>query len=187
MFARDTSLWTDDVGVVDSTVRRAPPRSSSPPPGRRCTDSGWAENGRTPPATVRCTYLMPCVGFAMKPYIPQIPGLDQDTFEGRWHHTALWPQEGLDFTGKRVAVIGTGASGRARAKSAVRGLTCGYGGRRPELCLLRYHCALHLHGGHWTPAEVRAISRSVRRRDGPGSTPDRTLLTPASAQVNRPV
>jgi lactate dehydrogenase-like 2-hydroxyacid dehydrogenase len=101
---------------------------------------------------------MPCVGFAMKPYIPQIPGLDQDTFEGRWHHTALWPQEGLDFTGKRVAVIGTGASGRARAKSAVRGLTCGYGGRRPELCLLRYHCALHLHGGHWTPARAEAKS-----------------------------
>jgi cation diffusion facilitator CzcD-associated flavoprotein CzcO len=37
-------------------------------------------------------------------------GHGQDV-EGRWHHAALWPQEGLDFTGKRVAVIGTGASG----------------------------------------------------------------------------
>ena len=66
-----------------------------------------ASDGRT----MRCTYLVACLGFASKPYLPQIPGLAQDTFEGRWHHTALWPQEGLDFTGRRVAVIGTGASG----------------------------------------------------------------------------
>lgn len=59
--------------------------------------------------TARCTYLVPCLGFASKPYIPSFPGVD--TFSGTWHHTALWPQEGLDFTGKRVAVIGTGASG----------------------------------------------------------------------------
>ena len=70
--------------------------------------------------TVRCTYLVPCLGFASKPYIPPIPGLDQDTFEGRWHHTALWPQEGLDFTGQRVAVIGTGASGVQVVQEAAR-------------------------------------------------------------------
>ena len=61
--------------------------------------------------TVRCNYFVPCLGFASKPYIPPIPGLDQDVFEGRLHHTGLWPQEGLDFTDKRIAVIGTGASG----------------------------------------------------------------------------
>lgn len=59
--------------------------------------------------TVRCSYLVPCLGFASKPFTPSIPGLD--AFTGTRHHTALWPQEGLDFTGKRVAVIGTGASG----------------------------------------------------------------------------
>ena len=41
--------------------------------------------------------------------------------EGRWHHTALWPQEGLDFTGKRVAVIGTGASGVQVVQEAAHG------------------------------------------------------------------
>jgi cation diffusion facilitator CzcD-associated flavoprotein CzcO len=69
---------------------------------------------------VRCTYLVPCLGFASKPYVPQIPGLAQDDFEGRWHHTALWPQEGVNFAGKRVAVIGTGASGVQVVQEAAR-------------------------------------------------------------------
>ncbi|MBO0676672.1 NAD(P)/FAD-dependent oxidoreductase [Mycolicibacterium sp. S2-37] len=40
---------------------------------------------------------------------PQFPGLD--TFAGAIYHTADWPHEDVDFTGKRVAVIGTGSSG----------------------------------------------------------------------------
>ena len=31
-------------------------------------------------------------------------------FTGDWYHTGNWPHEGVDFTGKRVAVIGTGSS-----------------------------------------------------------------------------
>ena len=41
--------------------------------------------------------------------IPPFPGLD--TFAGEVYHTAAWPRETVDFTGKRVAVIGTGSSG----------------------------------------------------------------------------
>lgn len=40
---------------------------------------------------------------------PRFPGLD--TFAGDIYHTADWPHEDVDFTGKRVAVIGTGSSG----------------------------------------------------------------------------
>lgn len=40
---------------------------------------------------------------------PDIPGLD--TFAGEVYHTAHWPADGVDFTGTRVAVIGTGSSG----------------------------------------------------------------------------
>jgi cation diffusion facilitator CzcD-associated flavoprotein CzcO len=60
-------------------------------------------------STVLTRFLLLCTGFAAKPYLPELPGLAD--FRGTWHHTALWPQEGLDFTGKRVGVIGTGASG----------------------------------------------------------------------------
>nr|WP_253900447.1 NAD(P)/FAD-dependent oxidoreductase [Mycobacterium asiaticum] len=41
--------------------------------------------------------------------IPDFSGLDM--FEGEILHTARWPHEPVDFTGKRVAVIGTGSSG----------------------------------------------------------------------------
>ena len=40
---------------------------------------------------------------------PNFTGLD--TFAGEIHHTAAWPHDPVDFTGKRVAVIGTGSSG----------------------------------------------------------------------------
>jgi cyclohexanone monooxygenase len=58
---------------------------------------------------VSARFLIMCTGFAAKPYIPQIAGLED--FAGERHHTARWPQDGLDLAGKRVAVIGTGASG----------------------------------------------------------------------------
>ena len=40
---------------------------------------------------------------------PELPGLDQ--FRGKWYHTGFWPHERVDFTGQKVAVIGTGSSG----------------------------------------------------------------------------
>ena len=43
------------------------------------------------------------------PRKPNFPGLDN--FKGQWYHTGLWPKEGVDFSGKRVGVIGTGSSG----------------------------------------------------------------------------
>ncbi len=39
---------------------------------------------------------------------PNFKGLD--TFTGSWYHTGQWPHEGVDFTGLRVGVIGTGSS-----------------------------------------------------------------------------
>ncbi len=58
---------------------------------------------------IRARYLVACTGFASKAYVPDFPGLDR--FAGPCHHTAHWPQQGLDLSGKRVGVIGTGASG----------------------------------------------------------------------------
>ena len=61
-------------------------------------------------------YFVLCTGFGSKPYVPDLPGLSD--FAGERHHTALWPQQGLDMAGKRVGVIGTGASGVQVAQEA---------------------------------------------------------------------
>ena len=61
-------------------------------------------------------YFVLCTGLGSKPYIPDLPGLSD--FAGERHHTARWPQQGLDMAGKRVGIIGTGASGVQVAQEA---------------------------------------------------------------------
>jgi 4-hydroxyacetophenone monooxygenase len=56
----------------------------------------------------RFNAIICCVGFLSRPQMPQIRGME--AFTGVACHTAKWPRD-LDLTGKRVAVIGTGASG----------------------------------------------------------------------------
>jgi cyclohexanone monooxygenase len=58
---------------------------------------------------VRAQFCIMATGCLSASRVPEIPGLE--TFRGQWHHTGAWPHEGVDFTGKRVAVIGTGSSG----------------------------------------------------------------------------
>ncbi len=66
------------------------------------------------------------------------------------------PGEYLDLTQLPRANIGPALPLRARAKSALRGLTCGFGGQQPQSSLLSQDCALDLHGQHSAPAQVRA-------------------------------
>jgi cyclohexanone monooxygenase len=59
--------------------------------------------------SIACRWLVTATGCLSTPRAPPIPGVE--TFEGATYHTGAWPHEGVDFTGKRVAVIGTGSSG----------------------------------------------------------------------------
>ncbi len=56
---------------------------------------------------VEANAVISAVGQLNRPKLPDIPG--RDTFEGVAVHSARWP-EGIDLVGKRVAVVGTGAS-----------------------------------------------------------------------------
>ncbi|KAI9825594.1 MAG: hypothetical protein M1819_000490 [Sarea resinae] len=59
--------------------------------------------------TAYARHLIVAAGFAAKRYVPAWPGID--SFKGVIHHSSFWPDEGVDVKGKKVAVIGTGASG----------------------------------------------------------------------------
>jgi len=53
-------------------------------------------------------FLITAIGVLSAPTMPRIPGVE--TFRGQSCHTHYWPKEPVTFAGKRVAVIGTGAT-----------------------------------------------------------------------------
>lgn len=59
--------------------------------------------------TITTTYLISGMGVLSQPIYPDIPGID--SFAGEKYHTAHWPRTGVDLAGKKVGLIGLGASG----------------------------------------------------------------------------
>ena len=57
---------------------------------------------------MRAQFVVAAVGILSARNIPPFEGVD--SFKGESFHTSRWPKEKVDFTGKRVAVIGTGAT-----------------------------------------------------------------------------
>ncbi len=57
---------------------------------------------------VDCRYLIMATGCLSAANMPSFEGME--SFAGETYHTGSWPPEGVDFNGKRVAVIGTGSS-----------------------------------------------------------------------------
>ncbi|THV05889.1 FAD/NAD(P)-binding domain-containing protein [Dendrothele bispora CBS 962.96] len=57
----------------------------------------------------RARFFLLCTGVGSSYYIPEIKCLS--SFKGVCHHTSRWPHEGVGLRGKRVGVIGTGATG----------------------------------------------------------------------------
>lgn len=83
--------------------------------GQRVLTCTWDEGSSTWSVVTdtgehwRARFLIPAVGFLSTPYVPQIAGID--SFTGELVHSSQWPAGGIDFTGKRVAIIGTGSTG----------------------------------------------------------------------------
>lgn len=81
----------------------------------RVTAAEWDEGARhwtvtaAGGATRRARHLVLAIGALSVPNVPDLPGLA--TFRGQCFHTAEWPREPVALEGRRVAVIGTGASG----------------------------------------------------------------------------
>ncbi len=58
--------------------------------------------------THTCKYFVSAMGMISEPNVPNIKG--KDSFKGPCFHSSRWPQEGLDYAGKRVGIIGSGAT-----------------------------------------------------------------------------
>ncbi|MCY4365249.1 MAG: NAD(P)/FAD-dependent oxidoreductase [Chloroflexi bacterium] len=56
----------------------------------------------------RAPFLVTAVGLLSAHYVPDFEGLED--FQGQWCHPGRWPKEGMDLAGKRVGVVGTGAT-----------------------------------------------------------------------------
>ena len=65
--------------------------------------------GGTRAEPITCNFLLMCSGYYSydEPYRPSFPG--EEDFEGLMFHPQLWPED-LDYRGKRVVVIGSGAT-----------------------------------------------------------------------------
>ncbi len=81
----------------------------------RVVDATWNDEASTWTVTTdhddrwTCRFLIMAVGALSSANRPAIDGIE--SFAGETHHTGQWPHGGVDVTGKRVAVIGTGSSG----------------------------------------------------------------------------
>ncbi len=101
---------------------------------------------------LRGQFLITALGPLSVPTMPAIAGVD--SFRGESFHTARWPHEPVSFAGKRVAVIGTGATGVqliSEVAKTVGHLTVFQ--RRPNWCA-------PLHNSPIDPAEQPGIRAS---------------------------
>lgn len=107
--------------------------------GTRVKAAHWDGEGRVWAVTLadgrtrRCRFLITCVGPLSAPTFPRFEGIEN--FAGEWFHTGLWPKEPVCFKGKRVAVVGTGASGVQTIAEVARTAGClTVFQRRPNWC-----------------------------------------------------
>jgi cation diffusion facilitator CzcD-associated flavoprotein CzcO len=139
--------------------------------GCRVESTGWDDSARTwavhlgDGRTLSTRFLITAIGMLSAATMPRIEGVE--SFEGQAFHTYYWPSEPVDLEGKRVAVIGTGATGVqviSEIADKVGELTVFQ--RRPNWCA-------PLHNGPIDEAEQAEIRASydeifARCRETPG-------------------
>ena len=121
----------------------------------------------------RSRFLCTAVGILSAHTMPAIPGVE--SFRGPAYHPARWPHTPVDFTGKRVGIIGTGATAiQAIPEIAKQAKQLTVFQRRPNW-------AAPLHNSKISKAEMAAIksrydeiyAHCARRRCGSSTRPTR--------------
>ena len=83
--------------------------------------------------TYTSRFLITGIGLLSEPTLPNIEGIE--SFTGDSFHTSRWPHTPVSFSGKRVAVIGTGASGVQVIQEICKDVGClTVFQRRPNWC-----------------------------------------------------
>ncbi len=100
----------------------------------------------------RARWVVAAVGPLTQPVLPRIEGIT--SFEGEAYHTARWPKTPVSFEGKRVGVIGTGASGVQTVQEVAK--TAGH----LTVFQRTANYAAPLHNSKITPEEQKNIKRS---------------------------
>jgi cation diffusion facilitator CzcD-associated flavoprotein CzcO/acetyl esterase/lipase len=97
----DSATWDDDAQLWRIEV--------SPVGDPRDLQPDHTDPAHGSEVSVTARFYVMATGCLSIPKIPDIEGTER--FGGDVYFTNSWPHEGVDFTGKRVAVIGTGSSG----------------------------------------------------------------------------
>ena len=90
----------------------------------RVVKAVWSEDGHywdiecDTGVRITANFLHCCIGFAAKRYFPDWPGLK--AFKGYVCHSSFWPAKEVDMKGKKVGVVGTGATGVQIAQTVAR-------------------------------------------------------------------
>ena len=132
-----------------------------------------AENARWDVGTDRgeCVSARFCVmatGCLSATRLPDIAGLD--SFRGKTYHTGAWPHEGVDFSGQRVGVIGTGSSGiqciPVIAQQAERLVVFQ---RTPNFSIPSRNAPMALHYERWWKEHYPELRRQAREESTSGT------------------
>lgn len=98
--ASGASPASDGAGIRDARAVAGTPADPANGTASRAADAGRTWTAR---------FVVLATGCLSVPQRPRIPGMED--FAGELYSTADWPHEGVDLSGRRVAVVGTGSSG----------------------------------------------------------------------------
>jgi len=128
--------------------------------------------------TVTAKFVVLATGCLSNARMPDIKGLDR--FKGKIYHTGHWPHEGVDFTGQRVAVIGTGSSSiQAVPVIAAQAKHLTVFQRTANFSIPAHNAPLSAEQRDWfrkNYPEVRRFAREVSRNGIYTQLPDRGAL-----------
>lgn len=107
------------------------------------------------------------LGFLAHSFIPDIKG--RDSFKGRLVHTSRWPEEGIDFAGKRIGCVGVGATGVQFVPVAAR--TAGHlhvFQRTPNWCMPQNNAPMPESYEQFVKENYQEIRTQEHTQRGPG-------------------